>query len=209
MSLKRRTAVLWAIAAGAVTLGAGAQTWIQATGLSGLPGTVVTTSGNQAAAVVPAMALVGMASGIALSMARRVGRVVTSVLLVLAGVATGWASVNAALAPADAARAQVSAATGTTADAGAYAVTAWPWVTLAAGVLLAACGIAVLVAGRGWRDNRRYDTRATASGTSATTGTVTGPATTAGPGAGAGPGATGPVDEIDAWDDLTRGEDPT
>jgi uncharacterized membrane protein (TIGR02234 family) len=205
VNLRRRTAVLWAIAAGAVVLGAGAQTWIQATGLSGLPGTVVTTSGNQAAAVVPAMALVGMASGIALSMARRVGRVVTSVLLVLSGVATGWASVHAALAPADAARAQVSAATGTTADAGAYAVTAWPWVTLGAGVLLAACGIAVLVVGRGWRDNRRYDTRAAASGASATAASTAGPDA----GAGAGSGAPGPVDEIDAWDELTRGEDPT
>ncbi|MDI3330962.1 MAG: Trp biosynthesis-associated membrane protein [Micrococcus sp.] len=203
MNLRRRTAVLWAIAAGTVVLGAGAQTWIQATGLTGLPGTVVTTSGNQAAAVVPAMALVGMASGIALSMARRVGRVVTAGLLLLAGVVTGWASVHAALSPADAARAQVSAATGTTADAGAYAVTAWPWVTLAAGVLLAACGIAVLVAGRGWRDSRRYDTRATASGASTAANAAPGPAA-----GGAGAGA-GPVDEIDAWDDLSRGEDPT
>lgn len=202
MSFKRRTAVLWAIGTGAVILGAGAQTWIQSTGLAGVPGATVTTSGNQAAAVVPAMALVGMASGIALSMARRLGRVVTSVLLVLAGVVTGWSSVDATLRPADAARAQVSAATGTTADAGAYAVTAWPWVTLAAGVLLAACGIAVLVAGRGWRDNRRYDTRATGTGTTTT-------AATAGTGTVAGPGTGGPVDEIDAWDELSRGEDPT
>lgn len=201
MRLRRRTAVLWAIAAGAVILGTGAQTWIQATGLTGLPGTEVTTTGNEAAAVVPAMALVGMASGVALSMARRVGRAVTSVLLVLAGAATAWASVHAALSPADAARAQVSAATGTTADATAYAVTAWPWGTLVAGVLLVACGIAVLVTGRGWRDNRRYDTStATAPATSATSSAAT---------AGTGAAASGPVDEIDAWDDLTRGEDPT
>lgn len=200
MTVRRRTAVLWAVAAGALVLGAGAQTWVRSTGLSGLPGTEVTTSGNQAAAVVPAMALVGMASGIALSMARRVGRLVTSVLLVLAGAATGWAAVQAALAPADAARSQVSAATGTTAEAASYAVTAWPWVTLAAGVLLAACGVVVLVAGRGWRENRRYDRRAAAgaAGTGAS-GAVGAPET---------PGS-GPVDEIDAWDELTRGEDPT
>lgn len=205
MNLTRRTAVLWAIAAGAVILGSGAQTWIQASGLAGVPDATVTTTGNQAAAVVPAMALVGMASGVALSMARRIGRVVTSVLLVLAGVATGWSAVNATLRPADAARAQVSAATGTTADAAAYALTFWPWVTLAAGVLLAACGIAVLVAGRGWRENRRYDTRATGAGAPATAATAAG----TGAGDGTGPGAAGPVDEIDAWDELTRGEDPT
>lgn len=202
MSLRRRTAVLWAIAAGAAVLGTGAQTWIQATDLTGLPGTVVTTSGNQAAAVVPAMALVGMASGVALSMARRVGRVVTSVLLVLAGVTTAGAAARAALSPADAATAQVSAATGTTAEAGAYAVTAWPWLTLAAGVLLAACGIAVLVLGRGWRANRRYDTATAGSAATAATG--------AGP-AGTDPAAAAEnrIDEIDAWDELSRGEDPT
>ncbi|HEY4614274.1 MAG TPA: Trp biosynthesis-associated membrane protein, partial [Citricoccus sp.] len=97
-------------------------------------------------------------------------------------------------------RSQVSAATGTTAEAASYAVTAWPWVTLAAGVLLAACGVVVLVAGRGWRENRRYDRRAAAgaAGTGAS-GAVGAPET---------PGS-GPVDEIDAWDELTRGEDPT
>ena len=200
MTVRRRTAVLWAVAAGALVLGAGAQTWVRSTGLSGLPGTEVTTSGNQAAAVVPAMALVGMASGIALSMARRVGRLVTSVLLVLAGAATGWAAVQAALAPAGAARSQVSAATGTTAEAASYAVTAWPWVTLAAGVLMAACGVVVLVAGRGWRENRRYDQRAaTGTGGTAASGAAGAPETA----------GSGPVDEIDAWDELTRGEDPT
>jgi uncharacterized membrane protein (TIGR02234 family) len=202
--LKRRTAVLWAIAAGAIILGTGAQTWVQASQISGLQGTTVTATGNQAAAVVPAMALVGMAAGIALSMARRIGRWVASVLLVLAGAATAWASLQAALDPASAAHAQVSQTSGTTADAGAYAVTVWPWLTLVAGVLLALCGVAVLLFGRGWTTTRRYDTAAagragTAAGTARPAdGQDTGPA-----------GDTGPVDEIDAWDDLSRGQDPT
>lgn len=199
MRLRRRTAVIWALGAGAAILGAGAQSWIHAADLGGLPGTVVTTTGNQAAAIVPAMALVGMASGIALSMARRVGRVVTAVLLVLSGAATAWAALGTALDPAGSAAGQVSAVTGTTADAGGYALTAWPWVTLAAGVLLAACGIAVLVLGRDWRANRRHDAARTSIPAAA--------------GAGAGTGAGGDVDdrvdEIDAWDELTRGKDPT
>lgn len=208
MTVRRRTAVLWAVAAGALVLGAGAQTWVRSTGLSGLPGTEVTTTGNQAAAVVPAMALVGMASGVALSMARRVGRLVTSVLLVLAGAVTGWAAVQAALAPADAARSQVSAATGTTAEAASYAVTAWPWVALAAGVLLAACGAVVLVSGRGWRENRRYDQRA-AGATAGITAGATARTSGADASGATGDAGSGPVDEIDAWDELTRGEDPT
>ncbi|QCU79405.1 hypothetical protein E7744_08140 [Citricoccus sp. SGAir0253] len=195
--LKRRTAVLWAIVAGAAVLGAGAQPWVEATRLTGVPGDAVATTGNQAAAVVPAMALVGMASGVALSMARRAGRIVTALLLVLAGGATVAAALAAVLDPAGAAATQVSAATGTTAAAGAYAVTAWPWVTLAAGAGLALCGLAVLALGRGWRSSRRHD----AASRPAAGATAAGAA-------GAGTGA-GTVDEIDAWDELTRGEDPT
>jgi uncharacterized membrane protein (TIGR02234 family) len=224
MNLKRRTAVLWAIAAGAIILGTGAQTWVEATEISGLPGTVVTATGNQSAAVVPAMALVGMAAGIALSMARRIGRWVTSILIVLAGTATAWASVQAALDPASAAHAQVSQTSGTTADAGAYAVTVWPWLTLAAGVLLALCGIAVLLFGRGWTANRRYDTATTgAAATGASSATSPSPRESAAPDRSVDPATTdqpdrtadepedepGHLDEIDAWDDLSRGKDPT
>ena len=215
MRLKRRTAVLWALAAGAVILGTGAQTWIESAGLSGLAATSVTTTGNQAAAVVPAMGLVGMAAGIALSMARRIGRWVSAVLMVLAGLMAGFSAVNAALDPASAAQAQVSAASGTTADAGSYAVTVWPWLTLVGGVLLLLCGLAVLVMGRGWVTSRRHESpvaaAATASGTTATTGAGAAAGTASGSAAGtaAGTGSGAELDEIDAWDELSRGQDPT
>ncbi|NUL47181.1 Trp biosynthesis-associated membrane protein [Cellulosimicrobium funkei] len=215
--MKRRTAVLWALAAGAVILGTGAQTWIESAGLSGLATTSVTTTGNQAAAVVPAMGLVGMAAGIALSMARRIGRWVAAVLMVLAGLVAGFSAVNAALDPASAAQAQVSEASGTTADAGSYAVTVWPWLTLVGGVLLLLCGLAVLVLGRGWVTSRRHESPVAAAGTapgttaSATAGIGAGAAAGAGIAAGTEPGAGdgAELDEIDAWDDLSRGQDPT
>ncbi|GAA1674091.1 Trp biosynthesis-associated membrane protein [Citricoccus zhacaiensis] len=204
MMLKRRTAVLWAIAAGAIILGTGAQTWIESTQISGLPGDSVTTTGNEAAAVVPAMALVGMAAGIALSMARRIGRWITSLLLLLAGAATAWSSLQAALDPAGAARTQVSEASGTTADAGAYAVTAWPWLTLVGGILLFLCGLAVILFGRRWTTTRRYEAApATRTATGATGATA---ATTA---VAPDAGDTEDLDEIDAWDELSRGQDPT
>lgn len=212
MRLQRRTAVLWALAAGAVILGTGAQTWIESAGLSGLATTSVTTTGNQAAAVVPAMGLVGMAAGIALSMARRIGRWVSAVLLMLAGLVTGFSAVNAALDPASAAQAQVSEASGTTAEAGSYAVTVWPWLTLAGGVLLLLCGLAVLVLGRGWVTSRRHESPVAAAGTaSATTGAGAGVGAAAGGAAGTAAGASpgAELDEIDAWDELSRGQDPT
>ncbi|NUL45168.1 Trp biosynthesis-associated membrane protein [Cellulosimicrobium funkei] len=204
--MKRRTAVLWAIAAGAIILGTGAQTWIESSQISGLPGNSVTTTGNEAAAVVPAMALVGMAAGIALSMARRIGRWVTALLMLLAGVVTAWSSVLAALDPAAAARSQVSEASGTTADAGAYAVTVWPWLTLIGGILLFLCGLAVLWFGRRWTTTRRYEA---APATAATTAAA--PPTSTAPEAPASEVSEDAeeLDEIDAWDELSRGQDPT
>lgn len=204
MTLKRRTAVLWAIAAGAIILGTGAQTWIVSTGVSGLATTSVTTTGNQAAAVVPAMGLVGMAAGVALSMARRIGRWITAVLLILAGVVAGMSSVFAALDPAGAAQAQVSQASGTTADAGSYAVTVWPWLTLLGGVLLLLCGLGVAVLGRGWTTSRRHESPVTAGAAGAAGGSTAVSTSAAGT---AEDGAE--LDEIDAWDELSRGQDPT
>ncbi|MGM7667224.1 Trp biosynthesis-associated membrane protein [Microbacterium sp. A93] len=216
MTLKRRTAVLWAIAAGAIILGTGAQTWIQSTGVSGLATTSVTTTGNQAAAVVPAMGLVGMAAGIALSMARRIGRWIAAVLLMLAGVAAGLSAVYAALDPAAAAQAQVSQASGTTADAGSYAVTVWPWLTLIGGVLLLLCGLTILVLGRGWATSRRHESPVAAGAVGLPTAPGVSTAPAGGPAAaGTEPGSAGggeddtDLDEIDAWDELSRGQDPT
>ncbi len=223
MRIARRTAVLVALAAGAVILGTGAQPWIESTGISGLVTASVTTTGNQAAAVVPAMGLVGLAAGIALSMARRIGRWVTGVLMVLAGAAAGMSAVTAALDPATAAQGQVSAASGTTSGAAEHVVTAWPWFTLAGGALLVLCGLAVLFLGRGWTSSRRHESPVSRGGatpaapatsvaaggaTGATTGATTGASTSASTGA-SGTRAERDLDEIDAWDELTRGGDPT
>lgn len=226
MRIARRTAVLVALAAGAVILGTGAQPWIESTGISGLVTASVTTTGNQAAAVVPAMGLVGLAAGIALSMARRIGRWVTGVLMVLAGAAAGMSAVTAALDPATAAQGQVAAASGTTSGAAEHVVTAWPWFTLAGGALLVLCGLAVLFLGRGWTSSRRHESPVSRGGatpaapatpatsvaadgaTGATTGATTGASTSASTGA-SGTRAERDLDEIDAWDELTRGGDPT
>lgn len=248
--VSRRLAVLWALAAGAAILGAGAQTWVRASGIAGLGGTEVTVSGNEAAAVVPAMALVAMAGGLALTIARTVGRVLIAVLLILAGVVASATALDAVQDPIGAASSLVSQASGTTDPAGEYTVTIAPWLTLVAAVLLVLCGIAVLVFGRRWpTTSRRYEAPAAreaaaeAAGdrTARAAGSSTGASTAAGAAsadaASIPPDATGPtgrspaepgtsarhaagtsadtaagteeVDEIDAWDALSRGNDPT
>lgn len=192
--MRRRTAVLLALLAGVGLLALSALTWIQATGLDGLSGTTVDVSGAQASTVVSAMALVGMASGAALSIARRVGVVVIGVLLVLTGIAAAWASLQAGLDPEAAARGVVGQATGTTAAAGDYLVSAWPWVAAAAGAVLALTGVAVLAFGSSWRRSaRRFDSPTPAQSAADEASTP----------------ASEPVDEMDAWDELTRGQDPT
>ena len=204
--LQRKVAVLWALAAGAALLGAGAQTWVQATGLDGLADTSVATSGNDAAAVVPAMALVGMAGGAALSIARRFARTVIAALLVLAGLAGGVSAVQVATDPARAAQAAVGEATGTTAAAAQYVVTVWPWIAVVVSLALAACGLAVLVFGRRWGGaSRRYDFTVAAP-TAHPGSTTTVPASDTSP---VDAQRAEQLDEIDTWDRLSRGDDPT
>lgn len=192
--MRRRTAVLLALASGALVLATAGQTWVEASGLTGGTADHARAVGASAAPVATAMAVVVMAGALALTTARRVGAVVVGLLTVLAGVVIASSAVVAALDPVATATPAVAAVTGTTADAASYAVTVWPWVCAAAGVLAALTGAAALASARSWRSARRYEA---AAGTPAGT-----PA-----GATAAPAAT--VDEMDAWDDLSRGHDPT
>ena len=149
------------------------------------------------------MALVVMAGALALTTARRLGAVIVGVLMALAGVVIASTSVTAALDPATTAAAAVADATGTTALAQDYAVTAWPWVAVSGGVLAVLCGVTAAVAGRGWHSARRYETAPAAPGPGLTPG-------------GEHPAASAReaaqrrrVDQMDAWDELSRGNDPT
>ena len=201
--MRRRTVVLAALAAGALVLLTAGRTWVTATGLSGGIASEATTSGGAAAPVATAMALVVMAGALALTTARRLGAVIVGVLMARAGVVIASTSVTAALDPATTAAAAVADATGTTALAQDYAVTAWPWVAAAGGVLAALCGVAAAVAGRGWRSSRRYEkTPAASEPGSAAAGEQ--PARSAREAA-----QRRRVDQMDAWDELSRGNDPT
>jgi uncharacterized membrane protein (TIGR02234 family) len=256
VSLPRRTVVVAALLSGALVLLAAGQTWVHATGLSSGAVPEVTSDGSDASGVTTAMAVVVLAAGLALTVARSVGRWIVGVLMVLAGVVLAVTAVQAALDPAAAAAPAVSAATGTTEAAAHYAVTAWPWVAAAGGLLAALVGVAALVAGRHWRHSRRFESPAAAP-SEGERGTTTAPASgahgasstgsadgispgsahgrdestdgrgepsTAAAGRGEPSAAAGRrrgaqqahrtpdgdrLDAMDAWDELSAGNDPT
>ncbi|XNZ01071.1 Trp biosynthesis-associated membrane protein [Micrococcus luteus] len=196
MSLRRRTVVIAALAAGGLVLLAAGQTWVLATGLG--PGAVaeVTADGSDASGVTNAMAFVVLAAALALTIARRVGRWIVGVLLVLAGTTLAVVAVSAAADPATAAASAVAEATGTTAAAASYAGTAWPWVAAGGGALAVLAGLTALVVGRRWSHSRRFEAPSAPTGDGGPSAADRGTADTR-------------PDSMDAWDELTAGNDPT
>jgi uncharacterized membrane protein (TIGR02234 family) len=188
-------AVVLSLLGAALGLLAASQAWVHATVDDPVLGhTTVTASGRQAAPVVPAVALVALAGGVALLLARTLGRRVAGLLLVLAGAAMAAAAVTVVRSPAGGVGDLVGRAVGTVGGADAVTrLTWWPWLAVAGGVACFAGGALAVVRARGWAASRsRYD--APGEQLVAETGPETAPADD-------DPGAT--------WDALSRGEDPT
>ncbi|MEQ7738291.1 Trp biosynthesis-associated membrane protein, partial [Escherichia coli] len=92
--------------------------------------------------------------------------------------------------PLAAAQGSIAAATGVSGSDAQVAVTAFPTLAVVAGCLLALAGLLIIPAGRHWKARTKYDAPGAA-------------------GTADGSGTAGPVDEIDSWDRLSRGDDPT
>jgi uncharacterized membrane protein (TIGR02234 family) len=186
----RATVVLAAAAASVLLLVTASRPWLYVTLTDALsPQRSLAVTGARAAPVVPALALVALASAGALTVARRIGRVAALVAVGAAGVGAAVAIVWALADPAGAARAAVAEATGVTAASVALPaadteVSAWPWLALGSAVAV------LLVAGWGWTaraawpTTRRFD-------------------------AGSPADARREDHPGDAWDALSRGDDPT
>ena len=180
------SAVVPALLGAALTLLSTSRAWVRAAVDDPVVGHVaVAASGRQAAPVVPAVALVALAGGAALLLARTVGRRVAGLLLVLAGAAGVAATVTLLRVPESGVADLVTKAVGVTGRAPASVdVSGWPWFAVAGCALVVVGGaVAVLRAGRWVRRADRFEA----------------------------PGAQ-PVDDGDpgtTWDALSRGEDPT
>lgn len=147
--------------------------------------------GSKAATTVTALALVALAGGLAVSIAGRIGRWIITVLILLAAAGIVSAAAVVIADPLAAAQGSIAAATGITGSDVQVDVTVFPALAVVAGTLLALSALLVIPAGRYWKSRTKYDTA------------VTGAA------AGGSAAPAGLADEIDSWDRLSRGDDPT
>jgi hypothetical protein len=149
--------------------------------------------GSKAATTVTALALVALAGGLAASIAGRIARWIITAIILLAAAGIVSAAAIVLADPLAAAQGSIASATGISGSSVQVDVTAFPAAAVVTGSLLGLCALLIIPAGRFWKNRTKYDT----------------PAAGAAPG-GAGSGApTGAPDEIDSWDRLSRGDDPT
>lgn len=179
----------------AALLGVATQTWFQVTVDQGaVRPSVIALPGTKVSAAVTAYALVAAAGALAAAIAGRTGRRVAGMLVLLAALGATWSTGSALLAPQSAVAASVSEELGLAGLSPNVQVTALLPLAVAAALLLVIAAVAMLCCGPAWASTRKY-----------------------------GPGRSGrdvvrghsesggceQFDEIDGWDRLSRGEDPT
>ncbi|GAB2674376.1 hypothetical protein GCM10027194_03010 [Thalassiella azotivora] len=210
---RRAVVVLAATSLAALLVLAASRTWLVAQVSDPLTGvTVVDVTGGRAAPVVPALGLVALAAAGALTIARRVGSLVGTLVLAAAGLGAVAAALRVVAVPGEAARsaaAEVAGVTPASVDVAGVpvSVTAWAWVAAVVAAALVLVSGHALVARRGWGgagSGSRFERGARSATTSAAPGS-------SGSAVGGADGADGAATEEPtlAWDALDRGEDPT
>ncbi|WP_457971752.1 Trp biosynthesis-associated membrane protein [Arthrobacter sp. D1-17] len=204
----RKSTVVLLIAVLALTVfGTTTQTWLtvhldpQQLGQGSAVQDGLQVQGSKAATTVTALALVALAGGLAASIAGKLARWVITGIIVLAAAGIIAAAATVLADPLAAAQGSIAAATGVSGSTADVSVTAFPVLAVVAGALLAVGGLLVVPAGRYWKTRTKYD--------AAVQDTTGGPGTAVTTEQGRPGAPAGPVDEIDSWDRLSRGDDPT
>lgn len=221
--LTRRGVVLLSLIGGAALLASSTMTWVRAYGL-GSTSTVqeVAMTGADLVETVTAMGLVGLAAGVAVTIARRLGRVVIGSVLFGAAIIALLAIRSVLADPARVASTAVGQITGTTAEAERYELGAAVWLGFAGALLLLIAALALLLVSHRWpdRQSRKYQVTAVEEDpeTKEDPEAREEPLDGGQPGAAPAPGETRGVrrpggkaapDEFDLWDELSEGQDPT
>lgn len=185
---RKSTLIMVAVLAALAVFGTTTQTWIHVSITQGaVQQAALNIPGSKAAVAVSALALVALAGALAATIAGRVARIITSAIVLLAAAGIIAVVVGVLADPSAAAMAEVGKATGVVGVASNAATTWFPVAAVAAAAVLAAAAALILWVGRGWTVRSKYDAATAASQ----------------------PAPGGPVDEVDSWDRLSRGDDPT
>jgi uncharacterized membrane protein (TIGR02234 family) len=200
-------AVLLAAIGAGLTLLAVGQPWGHGLASSGALRVAVRASGREATPIPAGLGLLALAGVLAVLATRRLGRSVVGALLLAAGLGIAAAAAMTALDPAPAVDAAAAkAAAQTAARASAVTGTAWPWLAVLGGLLVAAGGAFTVVRGRSWPAmSARYE----APRGRGSDGAAARPASTAGEAGQARPASSNPRALATMWDALDRGDDPT
>ena len=188
---RKSSLVLLIVVLALAVFGATTQTWLTVRLDAGQLGQAVANrdglqvQGSKAATAVTALALVALAGGLAAAIAGKVARWVITVIILLAAVGIVTAAGTVLADPLAAAQGSIAAATGISGSNVSVATTVFPLLAVIAGALLGLSALLVVPASRHWKSRTKYDAAAVKAGTG------------------------GPADEIDSWDRLTRGDDPT
>jgi len=190
---RKSTLVLLIALLALAAFGTTTQTWMTATldpnqvGQAAATQSAIQVQGSKAATTVTALALVALAGGLAAAIAGRIARWVITAIIVLASAGVVTAAATVLADPLAAAQGTIAGATGISGSQAHVELTPFPLLAVVAGCLLALAALLILPASRYWKTRTKYDA----------------------PGAAGTMAAAGPVDEIDSWDRLSRGEDPT
>jgi uncharacterized membrane protein (TIGR02234 family) len=207
-SREKVLAALLAAAGAGLVLASAGRSWAHGT-LTAPVRLPVSANGSDLTGVPFALGLAGLAGAVALFAVRRIGRYAVGAVLLAAGVGAVVA-VASRLSHLDSALLAKAAAEAAAADARIVDVgnSAWPYLTIAGGLLIALSGAYTLLRGRSWSGlSSRYER--TVSATSAAEATPAAVPSTAATENEAPATPDAELTSRDLWDALNRGADPT
>jgi uncharacterized membrane protein (TIGR02234 family) len=185
----RGRAVGTLVALGAAALGATVPVWVRTTVSTALePDVAVEVAGTTAAPAVSAAALVVVAAGLVLAIAGRIARWLALAVAALAGALVAASAVAVLADPVPTATAGAADAAGVTDLTSPVALTPWPWLAAAVGVLVVVAAVLAALGAPAWAATSGRHERADVAGEK--------------------PARTEP-DAHDDWDALSRGTDPS
>ena len=198
-------AALFAAVGAGLILASDSRGWAEATVTAPVRLSVEAT-GSSLTSLPYALGLAALAGAVALFAVRRIGRYLVGLVLLGAGIGTVAAVVAnlGRLDGEDLAKAAEQTLGANAAQVASISNTAWPYITIAGGVLVALGGLLTLARGRSWTGlSNRYEVAPDAGSGSAAPDPAATPAS-----ATASTHAAEPTSR-DLWDALNRGADPT